>query len=308
MAYAADKIRKADRDIRVTEIAGFALAAAIGIGVAVIVDLFQHREASALYVINRTLLDVTSLLGIEAIPLYGVMLLLMAAGAGMVMYFQPVTARGAFTQGFGALATLVTLAPSDLGAPLYAPMDDMLMMDESFDFGDEDDGGLPGGAEIIEPATDGDGMPMDGEEASLELEPLVIPASLAMVQPRPSGNDYQMRIKIEFPNGLKSDLQTMVRRGTLGGKIWNPDTQTAYNLFRNSGARMAYRDDTLRIETVVPGVDSSAQLWILVEADGYAILEEGFNARAGANRIWTVEMEPSTTPLFIQRLRHSYRF
>lgn len=307
MPYAQEKIRKADRNIGVAEIAGFALAAAIGIGVAVIVDLFQHREASALYVINRSLLDVTSLLGIDTIPLYGVMLLLMAAGAAMVMYFQPVTARGAFTQGFGALATLVTLAPSDLGEPLYAPMDDnIMMMGEELDFGDEDVGDPLAPDEFMpEPAPE-EMAPGEGEESSLDA--LMIPASLAVTQRRSGGTDYQMRIKVEFPNGLKDDFRSMVRRGTLSGKIWNPETQTVYNLFRNSGARMSFRDDTLRIETTVPGADASAELWILVEADGYAIHEESFDARAGVNRIWTVELEPSSTPLFLQRLRYSYRF
>ena len=100
----------------------------------------------------------------------------------------------------------------------------------------------------------------------------------------------------------------MVRRGTVAGKLWNPETKTTYNLFRSSGARMSYGDNTLRIETALPGTSATTELWILMEADGYTILEESFEARQGPNRIWTLEMEPSSTPLFLQRLRHSYRF
>ncbi|MEM1381369.1 MAG: hypothetical protein AAGH41_12175 [Pseudomonadota bacterium] len=317
MPYAQKKMEAAARDIPVVEIIGLGIAAAIGIGVAVIVDLFQHREASALYVINRAVLDVTTLLGIETVPLYGIMLLLMAVGAGTVMFFQPVTARGAFTQGFGALATLVTLAPSDLGTPLIAPMEDsLMMMEETIDFSDDgEDGGFLGGDDTLDgmlPAegdapAPGDGAPSESEEAS--LVPQIIPASLAVAaQSTRSATEYQLRIKVEFPNGLKDDVQTMVRRGRLAGKIWNKETGTTYNIFRNSGARMAYSDGELRIETVVPGADGSAELWILLEADGYGIYEGKFSARSGANRIWNVEMEPSNTPLFLLRLRHSYRF
>ena len=294
MAYATSKQQLMERQIGVLTITGFGLAAAIGIGVAVVVDLFQHREASALYVINRQVIDLTTLLGVDAIPLYGVMLLLMIVGAGSIMFFEPVTYRGAFAHGFGLLAALVTIAPSDLGSPLLAPAELEGVME--FDDSMFDDGAFD-------------------EEASLNLLPEVVPASLPGIATTTVAaaalqdeQEYQLRIQVKFPNGLKEDFQKMVRRGTLAGKLYNPQTGTVYNLFRNSGARMGYRDGTLRIETVVEGIDASADLWILVEADGYKINEQKYAAKSGVNRIWNVEMEESNTPLFIQRLRHSYSF
>jgi len=300
MAYANTKRTLAERDIGFLTISGYGLAAAIGIGAAVVVDLFQHREASALYVINRQIVDLTTLLGVDTIPLYGVMLLLMVVGAGSILFFEPITYRGAFAQGFGVLAALVTVAPSDLGTPLEAPME----IDGTMNFDDSmfDDGAF------------GD-EPLDtGEEARLLVDPPIVPTSLAFAATTTAAaavqdsTEYQLRIQVEFPEGLKDDFQTMIRRGTLAGKLWNPETGTVYNLFRNSGARMGYRDGMLRIETVVKGVDSAAELWILVEADGYKIQEVKYAAKTGVNRIWNVEMEESGTPLFIQRLRHSYRF
>ena len=302
MAYGENKAVAYEREIGFFGILGYGIAAAVGIGAAVIVDLLQQREGSALFVINKQVLFVTNLLGVDSIPLYGVMLLVMLVGAASVLYFQPVTSRGAFTQGFGVLAALVTLSPSFIGEPLPSS---------------EDMTGAMPPMEFDAPMETED-APEASEEASLAPS-LVVPASLhpasasasasaaaaAAVQGR---TEYRLRIEINFPDGLRSDFQSMVRRGRLSGKLWNPETGTVYNLFRSSGARMGYDDDALRIETTVGGVDGSADLWILVEADGYAIKEQQFSARAGANRIWTVNMEPSNTPLFLQRLNHSYRF
>lgn len=294
MAYAKSKRELIDREVGFLTVSGYGLAAAVGIGVAVVVDLFQHREASALYVINRQVIDLTTLLGVDAFPLYTVMLLLMVVGAGSILFFEPITFRGAFAQGFGLLAALVTIAPSDLGSPLMGPaaLDGAMEFDDSmFDEGAFD------------------------EEASLGLLPEVVPASLSAIATTAMTStalqdeqEYQLRIQVKFPDGLKEDFQDMVRRGTLAGKLYNPQTNTVYNLFRNSGARMGYRDGTLRIETVVDGIDASTDLWILVEADGYKIKEQKYAAKSGVNRIWNIEMEESNTPLFIQRLRHSYSF
>lgn len=269
MAYGDRNRSVSERDVGILSILGMGISSAVGIAAAVVVDLFQHREASALYVINRWFLEVTSMLGVDSVPLYGVMLILMAIGAGSIIYFEPLTQRGAFARGFGLLAILVTLAPSDLGTPLEAPT-------------------TPAASALRVPATN---------------------ASLSLTQDRAAASQrYELRIQVEFPEGLDRDWQAMIRRGTLAGKLWNPDTETRYSLFRNSGADISYDDGILRIETSIAGTAPSADLWLVVEADGYAIKESQFNARDGANPIWKVEMEPSGMPLLLLRLRHSYRF
>lgn len=278
MAYGEGKRSYTDKEIGAVNIMGFGITAAIGIAAAVVVDLVQQREASALYVINRWIIEVTSLLGLETIPLYGVMLLLMVIGGGSVLFLQPVTARGAFAQGFGALAALVTLAPSDLGTPLEAPDRENSEFNQSVD--------------------DAFSTP-----ASLRINTSTLAATTVQ-----SSQTYQLRIEIEFPNGLREDVQTMVRKNSLAGKLWNPETGTRYSLFRSSGAEMSYKDEKLRIVTKMTGPSSVTDLWILVEAEGYDILEQKFEARAGANPVWKVKMEESRQPLFLQRLRHSYRF
>jgi hypothetical protein len=100
----------------------------------------------------------------------------------------------------------------------------------------------------------------------------------------------------------------MIGRNQLAGKLYNPETGIRYNLFRNSGAEMDYSGGVLRIVTQVKAADAEADLQLLVEADGYEIHEDSFTVRRGANPIWQVTMEESRQPLFLQRLRHSYRF
>lgn len=281
MSYGDGKRSQVAQEFSLMNITGLGLASSIGIGAAVIVDLVQQQEASALYVINRWVLEATGLLGIDAIPLYGVMLLLMGVGAVSIFATEPVTYRGAFTQGFLVLSAIVTAAPSDLGTPLQAPAEEMRESDEAFD-------------SMFEPAS------LQGGEMSYQIVPIATQ--------RTSQEEYQLRIQINFPDGLGGNLQDMVKRNRLVGKLWNPDTNVRYNIFRNSGAEISYRNNKLRIVTTVSAIEPQSELWILVEANGYKITEERFEAQMGPNPIWNVNMKPSNTPLLVQRLRHPYRF
>ncbi|MEE4208639.1 MAG: hypothetical protein V2I43_05175 [Parvularcula sp.] len=276
MAY-GDRYSQA-RQFGPLSVFGISLASASGIAAAVIVDLMQQREASALFVLNRYLADLTSMLGLQTLPLYGVMLALMGLGAGSVFFLQPATLRGAFIQGFGLLATVLTVAPSDLGAPLDAPSTQPAMLSSQ-----------------------------TGVIAAQAAGAKPIPVSTAQSQ-QDFDVRYQLRIQIRFPDGLENDWETMLRRRQLTGKLFNPDTGFRYDLFRNSGAELSFEDNVLRIRTDVRGVDDEAELRLLVETRGYAILEDSFEAQAGPNRIWSVTMEPSSMPLVVQRLRHTYSF
>ncbi|MEM0930534.1 MAG: hypothetical protein AAGI89_14695 [Pseudomonadota bacterium] len=268
MAYGDNRRVSVDRNFGIFSISALGFAAALGIGAAVIVDLLQQREASALFVINRWILDLTSLLRVSDVPLYGVMLILMAIGGSSVMFLQPVTFRGAFGQGFGLLAALVTIAPSDLGSPLAGP--DTVMFEPS--------------------------------SATLE------PASLSAAAVQRHEDHYDLRIQVVFPDGLQDDVYTMIRRNRLAGRIYDTTSGVSYNLFRNSGAQLDYEDGVLRIEAQIRGSADRTQLKARIEADGYRIEEGSFTAREGANPVWTIRMKPTNQPLFVLRLRHSYSF
>ncbi|MEM9809913.1 MAG: hypothetical protein AAF788_01695 [Pseudomonadota bacterium] len=269
MAYGDSRRLKAEQNFGFLSVFGLGGAASVGIGIAVLVDLLQQREASALFVINRWMLEVTSLLGLETIPLYCIMLILMAIGGMSVLFFQPVTFRGAFTQGFGVLAALVTIAPSDLGVPLDGP-----------------------------------------EQAMFELRPseTLEPASLTMAAVQRRDDTYNLRIQVVFPEGMKSDFRTMVRRNHLTGRMHDSATGQTYNLFRNTGAKVEYEGGVMRIEAQIHGDARQTRLLARIEADGYVINESSFQARQGANPVWSITMAPSEQPLFLQRLRHSYTF
>ena len=276
MAYGDRNMRKEPGAFGFVDIAGMGLAASFGIVAAIVFDLTQHDESSALFVINKWVARVTEMVGVGSIPLYGVVLLLMGLGAASILYFQPVTLRGAFAQGFGALAALTTIAPSDLGTAL--------------------------------PGADED-LPPPAFEAPAEVTPArYVPVSAATNATLVAKEGYRIRIKVTFPDGLKEDIEAMIRKGTLRGRLWNEASNVRYNIFRSGGGELEYENGDLYVTTLLPGTEPTATLWARIEADGYAIQVENYMARQGANPVWTINMRPSGRPLFLQRMTESYRF
>ena len=267
MAYGDRNMRREPGGFGAVDLMGMGLAAAFGIAAAIVFDLTQHDEGSALFVINKWVANVTEMVGIGAIPLYGVVLLLMGLGAFSILYFQPVTMRGAFAQGFGALAALATVAPSDLGTA------------------------LPSGDAALPAAT-----------APTVIEPVAFAAARAA-----KAEGYAVRIRVNFPDGL-DDIETMIRKGSLRGKLHDEAGGRTYNLFRSGGGDLDFEDGTLLIATRLPGAADTATLWARIEAEGYAIQVENYLARQGANPVWTINMRPSNRPLFLQRMGQSYTF
>ena len=271
MAYGDRNMRREPGGFGAMDLMGMGLAAAFGIAAAIVFDLTQHDEGSALFVINKWVASVTEVVGIGAIPLYGVVLLLMGLGAFSILYFQPVTMRGAFAQGFGALAALATVAPSDLGTA------------------------LPGAGEALPPAA--------FDEPAALTPAAYRTASAARVAAQAEG--YTIRIRVNFPEGI-GDIETMIRKGSLRGKLHNETAGQTYNLFRSGGGGLKLEDGTLYISTRLPGEADTATLWARIEAEGYAIQVENYLARQGANPVWTINMRPSNRPLFLQRMGQSY--
>ena len=275
MTYGERNMRKLPGEFGAVDLLGLGLSAAAGIIAAIVFDLTQHQDSSALFLINKWVARLTETVGFGAIPLYGVVLILMAIGAASILYFQPVTMKGAFAQGFGALAALTTIAPSDLGTALPGPADE----------------------------------PLPAIEAPAEAQ--VVPAryaSVAAAAAVQAADGYAVRLQVVFPDGLPKDIETMVDSGALRGRLHNEATGRTYNLFLSGGGELDYEDGTLRVATRLPGQAETATLVARIEAAGYAIRTESVSVRRGANPVWTITMEPSGRPMFLQRMNNSYKF
>ena len=263
---------------------GLGLASAAGIVAALVTDYQQQGEASALFTINQWVVQMGTLLGFTDIPLWMVVVGLTLIGAGSTFYFQPITRQGAFAQGFGLLAVLMTATPADLAGGIESMNDN-----------------LPG----LQPA--------EVREAS--LEPQIIQASyqvdsaaIYQVQDAEGPAKYDLHLTINFPEGIASDIDTLIRTGAIRGRLHNEDTGETWSLFRSAGGTIRRQGNSLLIHAGVPARSETARLWVRVECKDYSIEEQSAIARLNETLDWTVEMQPSSMPLFLQRLRKSYWF
>ena len=282
MPYGVKQGVKTPGNYTIADMAGLALSGAAGIIAALVTDYQQQGESSALFTINQWFVQFGSLLGFTDIPLWMVVLGMTAVGAGSIFYFQPITRQGAFAQGFGLLAVLMTAVPADLAGGIQGINDS-----------------LPG----LEPAAT--------REASMEGR--IYQASYTAAQYVPAQSErgaakYDVHLVINFPNGLPDNVDTMIRRGSLRGRLHNEDLNQTWNLFRSAGGTVRKQGNSLVIHAGVPARSNDARLWVRVEAEGYAIQVESYQASVGETVEWNVDMIPSSTPLFIQRLGKSYWF
>ncbi len=282
MPYGVKQGVKAPGNYTIADMAGLALSGAAGIIAALVTDYQQQGESSALFTINQWFVQFGSLIGFTDIPLWMVVLGMTAVGAGSIFYFQPITRQGAFAQGFGLLAVLMTAIPADLAGGIQGINDS-----------------LPG----LEPAAT--------REASMEGR--IYQANYTAAQYVPAQSErgaakYDVHLVINFPNGLPDNVDTMIRRGSLRGRLHNEDLNQTWNLFRSAGGTVRKQGNSLVIHAGVPARSNDARLWVRVEAEGYAIQVESYQASVGETVEWNVDMVPSSTPLFIQRLGKSYWF
>lgn len=283
MPYGVKQGVKTPGDFNLMDMAGFALSGAAGIIAALVTDYQQQGEASALFTINQWIVQFGSLIGFTDIPLWMVVIGMTAVGAGSIFYFQPITRQGAFAQGFGLLAVLMTAVPADLAGGIQGINDS-----------------LPG----LEPA-------VETREASIEgrvYQASYTAAQYVPVQQRSEAAKYDVHLVINFPNGLPDGVDTMIRRGTLRGRLHNEDLNQTWNLFRSAGGTVRKQGNSIVIHAGVPARSNDARLWVRVEAEGYAIQVESYQARVSETVEWAIDMKPSTTPLFLQRLGKSYWF
>lgn len=286
MAYGVKRGYKAAGDYGVSDIFGLSLAGAAGIIAAVVTDYQQQGEASALFTINQWVVAASRLLGLGDVPLWAVIAGLVALGAGSVFYFQPITRQGAFAQGFGLLAVLMTTVPSDLAGSL-----------ETVRAQD-----LP---ELSPASFQREAARLDGiQNAAFRINQ----ARVYPVQHRVSPDAYHVHIIVTFPKGLPDSIETMIRKGTLRGRLHNAQSGETYNLFRSAGGMLEQRGNTITIHAGVPARSETATLWVRIECEGYTIEERSIKASLSQPLDWDIEMQPSQTPLFLQRLRKSYWF
>jgi len=289
MTYGMKRGIKAPGEFGVADIFGLGLAGSAGIVAALVTDYQQKGESSALYTINQWVVTVGNILGVANIPLWAVVVGIIGVGAASVFYFQPITRQGAFAQGFGLLAVLMTAVPADLAGGLVstgAVLPDL----ESVTF--EREAAIDTG---IMTATFSAAAPETAQ------------ARIIQIQERQAAR-YVVELRVDFPNGAPKDIDQIIRRGSMRGRLHNEDTGETFNLFRNAGGNLMMRGDSLIIRAGVPARSATAKLWVRIEAEGYAIEEVSQTASLSEPLNWLIELRPSSTPLFIQRLNKSYWF
>lgn len=297
MAYGVKRGIKTPGEFGISDIFGLGLAGSAGIIAALVTDYQQQGEASALFTINQWVVAASSILGLSAIPLWMVAVGLIVVGAVSIFYFQPITRQGAFAQGFGLLAVLMTAVPGDLAGGLEAIGDEFLPGLEELPTVEE--------AGFTREAVFAGGAIINASYSPAEVSSQT--ARLIQVQNRQTSR-YEVVITINFPEGIPSNVDTMIRRGEIRGRLHNEETNETWNLFRTSGGTVKRSGNKLTVSAGVPTRSDSSRLWIRVEAMGYAIEEQSAMATRGERLKWTVDMTPSNMPLFVQRLNKSYWF
>ena len=296
MAYGVKRGLKTPGEFSVIDYMGLALAGASGIIAALVTDYRQQGEASAIYTINQWVAGASNLLGLTDVPLYAVILGLIGIGAGSIFYFQPITRQGAFAQGFGLLAVLMTAVPADLAGGLQPVRTDILELEP-----------ISSDAASLE------------NEAALDQQGLLKLAAYAPGEARliktqatsteqKTANKYDVTLVVNFTNGLSKDVETLIRQGALRGRLHNASTNRTYNLFRSAGGSIARRGNTLIIRAGVPADRKQADLWVRIECDKYKIEQQSIKATLGSPTTWSINMQPSSSPLLMQRLNQSYWF
>jgi len=286
MPYGVKRGVKTPGNFTISDMSGLALSGAAGIIAAIVTDYQQSGEASALFTINQWVVQLGGLLGFTDIPLWMVIVGMTLIGAGSIFYFQPITRQGAFAQGFGLLAVLMTAVPADLA------------------------GGIEGITETLDgfqPAAEVREATADAQLYRANIDAAAAPGT-TLAQAEQEASKFDVRLTVNFPEGLPADLDTMIRRGSLRGRLHNENTNETWNLFRTAGGSVTRSDNALIIRAGVPARAQSARLWVRVEAQGYAIQVESYQASLDTPVEWSIDMIPSSTPLFLQRLGKSYWF
>ena len=287
MAYGEKHGFKAPGEFKIADMLGLVLAASAGIVAALVTDFQQQGEMSALFTLNRWAVALGGLIGFTDIPLWMVVIGLTVIGAGSVFYMQPITRQGAFAQGFGLLAVLVTAVPGDFAAGIESINNNLV---------------------AVEPAVSDEAAVTPRLITASFSPPDILMAQAAPAQSAQLAAKYDLTLTVTFADGMPDDIATMIRRGAIRGRLHNEETNETWSLFRSTGGSILRQGDRLVIEAGVPAQTEGARLWVRIEAPGYVIEEQSASAVIGEPLDWNIELKASNTPLMVQRLRKSYWF
>ncbi len=276
---------------------GLAFAGGFGILAAALADFFMKPNSSSLYVFNHWMYEVAQTLALPTPPIYAVLLILAGIGAGSIFYFQPVTRQGAFAQGFGLLAALVTISPADNDVSADALADPVEQ------------------AIYLEELSLADRTPLEHGEVEQRLAAMRAQSIAAARFERAStvavvAQRYDVIFKVRMPNGVPDRLVDNARQGVARARVYNSETRRAYNIL-GPNARLDDDDPNVLVLPVgVPAGDgeASAEIKVRFEIPGYEILEASKTMQVGEREDWVLELKPSNVPLRLQRLGRAFSF
>ena len=276
---------------------GLAFAGGFGILAAALADFFMKPNSSSLYVFNHWMYEVAQTLALPTPPIYAVLLILAGIGAGSIFYFQPVTRQGAFAQGFGLLAALVTISPADNDVSADALADPVEQ------------------AIYLEEISLADRTPLEHGEVEQRLAAMRAQSIAAARVERAStvavvAQRYDVIFKVRMPNGVPDRLVDNARQGVARARVYNSETRRAYNIL-GPNARLDDDDPNVLVLPVgVPAGDgeASAEIKVRFEIPGYEILEASKTMQVGEREDWVLELKPSNVPLRLQRLGRAFSF
>lgn len=305
-------------------------AGGAGVTVALISDFVQKGDASALLVMNTFLNSSLDL----SVPILYQAIALLVAGAIAVFVFDPRTKRSAFTMGASILAIFMTIMPVQNYEDLVPIVEEVLpFLDLENDFM-----GNESGTESEE--SDADVVPEDAaflvpqptpDELGSMHRAKAIPASnrnfvraglfpvildrtadngagttaLSNLLTRVQGERIAVVVSVSVPNGNGLPKLSARLHDATTNRTWDISslgraqrTETGYQVYYST--------------SIVPGRSSNdvlAHLYVRVEAPGYVIAEDDDKVSNTNTRVTlNVDLEPTQTPLLIQRLNKSYKF
>ncbi|MEM8988522.1 MAG: hypothetical protein AAGC95_17555 [Pseudomonadota bacterium] len=281
MAYGAKKGVQPG-DLGVGDFFGFAGAAATGIVVAVALDFFQKKEASAIVALNVFMNDFFG----QSVPLFYVIGALMAIGAGSTFVFEPTTRSGAFSTGVGLLAAIMTALP----------------VQQTNSFG--------AAAAALPP------MPLEPVHSA----PFHYEAQPRFASYTPEAKVYRvqnvragyviMNINVTLSGGpgMPENLETMIRNGQARARLHSSASGMTWGLFKG-----AYQTSSNSITFGAPvplsAIGDSSEMGVVIEIPGYAILQSKRTVTSSESVVnWPLTMRPNNQPLWMQRLRTPYAF
>lgn len=291
MPYGVRRGIKKPGEFGFADIFGLGLSSSAGILAALATDFSQKGQASALYKINEWVAAAGRSAGVGDVPMWAVATGLIGFGAISIFYFQPLTRIGAFARGFGLLAAMMTATPQDIATGIQR-------------------GSIPGllllqPAAFVEEASLNPDFAIGGAEAAVYDSGKV--RTFAVQDVRPDAR-YDVRLTVNFANGAPRNFDELVRTDALRGRLHNEQTGETFNLFLSAGGTVDVENNAIVIVAGVPAKSQKARLWVRVECEGYAIEVQSAEAAIGTAVEWTIDMRPSNTPLFLQRLGKSYWF